>query len=543
MVSLRRHFVPNPVSFTNTRFRTKCKPPLGIHTRYDGVSQLVDLQRGQLNANKDAILSKAFAEDWGLDATGNWSAFRQDLDGNGTWDLDQARAHNKANEVTSASSWATPSHDRAGNMVALPKPGSPADALGATFDAWNRMVKVEDGQDIVAEYQYTPDNRRAVKKTYSGGALSETRHFYYTDDWQTIEERTASGGTIAADPDTQYVWGKSYVDHLILRDRDTTANGTLDERLFALEDANWNVTALVDASGDVVERYTYTPYGTLEVRDAAFQPTGNPSAYAWPYTYTTRRLDAETGLMYYRNRMYHSELGRFVSRDPIGYEAGDGNLYRYVGDSPTVSLDPTGLALAWAVFWDDLSSPLRRRPPNPGPGVWPPSPIHPSSRRPTMPPLPTANRPLRPDEITIRPPADIERRPSRPRPPLPYPGEDPDCPTIRPLGPRDDPFGRYRELHRRCERAADRAERALRDRADKCRAGVVAGCAALALLREAKCQSFGVPGLYAPTYDSCIRAWLPQCDHLEVTDAQVRDAGNKAYNRCWRMGLPPHSYR
>ncbi len=160
---------------------------------YDGVSQLVDLQRGQLNANKDAIVSKAFAEDWGLDATGNWSAFRQDLGGNGTWDLDQTRAHNQANEVTAA-------HDRAGNMVTLPKPASPAEALGATFDAWNRMVKVaEDGQDIVAEYAYTPDNRRAVKRTYSGGTLDETRHFYYTDQWQTIEERTASGSLILKD--------------------------------------------------------------------------------------------------------------------------------------------------------------------------------------------------------------------------------------------------------------------------------------------------------------------------------------------------------
>ncbi len=310
--------------------------------QYDGVSQLVDFQRGQLNANKDAVTTKTFAEDWSLDATGNWGAFRQDLDGNG-WDLQQARQHNQANEVTSASSWATPAHDRAGNMTAVPKPASPADALTATFDAWNRMVKVEDGQNTVAEYAYTPDNRRAVKKTYTGGVLSETRHFYYTTAWQCIEERIASGGTIAANPDTQYVWGARYVDHLILRDRDTTANGTLNERLYALHDANFNVTALVNPSGTVLERYTYTAYGTVEVRDAALQPTGNPSAYAWPYTYTTRRLDAETGLMYYRNRMYHPGLGRFVSRDPIGYWAGDVNLYSYCHNWPTGATDAVGL--------------------------------------------------------------------------------------------------------------------------------------------------------------------------------------------------------
>jgi len=39
---------------------------------YDGVNQLKTLQRGDLNANHDAVTSKNFAEDWTLDMTGNW---------------------------------------------------------------------------------------------------------------------------------------------------------------------------------------------------------------------------------------------------------------------------------------------------------------------------------------------------------------------------------------------------------------------------------------------------------------------------------------
>ncbi len=309
---------------------------------YDGVSQLVGRDRGQLSAGRDAVTTKTFAEDWALDATGNWAAFRQDLGGDGTWDLDQTRRHNKVNEATSVSSWATPTHDRAGNMTSMPKPSSPADALATTFDAWNRMVKVEEGEDTVAEYAYTGDNRRAVRKAYSGGVLSETRHFYYTDQWQAIEERTALGNIIAADADTQYVWGPQYVDHLILRDRQTTTSGAVTERLYALRDPNWNVTALVDILGTPLERFTYTAYGAVEVRTPVFQPTIASSLYAWPYTYTTRRLDEETGLMYYRNRMYHPELGRFVSRDPIGYRGGV-DLYEYSGDAPLVSTDPSGM--------------------------------------------------------------------------------------------------------------------------------------------------------------------------------------------------------
>ena len=106
---------------------------------YDGVSQLVGRDRGQLSAGRDAVTTKTFAEDWALDATGNWAAFRQDLGGDGAWDLDQTRRHNKANKATSVSSWASPTHDRAGNMTSMPKPSSPADALATTFDAWRRI--------------------------------------------------------------------------------------------------------------------------------------------------------------------------------------------------------------------------------------------------------------------------------------------------------------------------------------------------------------------------------------------------------------------
>jgi uncharacterized protein RhaS with RHS repeats len=41
---------------------------------------------------------------------------------------------------------------------------------------------------------------------------------------------------------------------------------------------------------------------------------------------------------------YSPDLGRFISRDPLGYAAGDINLYRFVGNGPYGGLDPMGLA-------------------------------------------------------------------------------------------------------------------------------------------------------------------------------------------------------
>jgi RHS repeat-associated protein len=44
-----------------------------------------------------------------------------------------------------------------------------------------------------------------------------------------------------------------------------------------------------------------------------------------------------------RHRDYSPTLGRFIERDPIGFEAGDGNWYRFVANGPTGKTDATGL--------------------------------------------------------------------------------------------------------------------------------------------------------------------------------------------------------
>jgi uncharacterized protein RhaS with RHS repeats len=50
----------------------------------------------------------------------------------------------------------------------------------------------------------------------------------------------------------------------------------------------------------------------------------------------------EVGIYYYRARYFSATLGRFLQRDPIGYEGGI-NLYSYCGNSPNDYTDPYGL--------------------------------------------------------------------------------------------------------------------------------------------------------------------------------------------------------
>jgi RHS repeat-associated protein len=53
------------------------------------------------------------------------------------------------------------------------------------------------------------------------------------------------------------------------------------------------------------------------------------------------RLDPDS-LQYHRARWYDPLSGRWTSEDPLGFAAGDSNLYRYVHNSPTNATDSSG---------------------------------------------------------------------------------------------------------------------------------------------------------------------------------------------------------
>ena len=62
------------------------------------------------------------------------------------------------------------------------------------------------------------------------------------------------------------------------------------------------------------------------------------------FGYTGRYFDDDAGLQWNLNRWYDPNVGRWLSEDPIGFAAGDPNLYRYVGNSVGSTIDSNGLA-------------------------------------------------------------------------------------------------------------------------------------------------------------------------------------------------------
>ena len=201
---------------------------------YDGLNQLTAFARGVLSASVqngplDTIASPTHSQSWSLDATGNWSAVTTD----GT---PQTRTHNAQNEITGVAGQTTPAYDNNGNMI--------TDQSGQqyAFDAWNRLVRVMSATDphpTLVSYAFDALGRRIQKNPAAG----PTRDLYFSSMWQVIEERAPSLtlGTV------QQVWSPVHVDALVLRDRFNTGTGLLAERLYVQQDANWNVTAVIDA--------------------------------------------------------------------------------------------------------------------------------------------------------------------------------------------------------------------------------------------------------------------------------------------------------
>ena len=309
---------------------------------YDSMHRLKHMDRGQLDALKNAVSNLQFAQCWELDETGNWSNFREDDDGNSSWDLVQNRTNNKVNEITdftetTGPSWVTPAYSKAGNMTTVPKTADPTAAYTCIYDAWNRLIRIEEGDDTVAQYEYDGAKRRAIKETYSGGALDETRHLYYTEPsrWQVVEERVDA----SSNPDRQFVWGLRYIDDMVLRDRDTTGDGSLDERLYGLQDANWNLTSIADITGTVQERYLFSAYGIPLFLDSSFNNRAS-SSYAWETLFAGYRWDGESNLFQIRNRAYNPYLGMWLQRDPAKT---DTIFYAYVSENPAIYTDAFGL--------------------------------------------------------------------------------------------------------------------------------------------------------------------------------------------------------
>jgi RHS repeat-associated protein len=255
---------------------------------------------------------------------------------NAAGNLGGANSANRANQLTSCT------YDQNGNMTF-------DGTYHYTYDAWNRLREVyadSEGQasTLVVSYLYDGLGRRGNR--WDGSTCIE----YFYVGQQLIQTSVYTSpryeyGPVAAQ--YQYVNSLRGVDTIVMRNSgDDLYVGSSDQQLYYLNDANSNVTALVE-NGSVVERYDYSAFGAVTIYDDDWSETrtdpvsGKPlSLYANNILFAGREFDPATGQYYNRARWYDPAKRVFITRDPI---AADANLYRYCGNNPVSRTDPSGL--------------------------------------------------------------------------------------------------------------------------------------------------------------------------------------------------------
>ncbi len=294
---------------------------------FDAVDQITSVKYEAANSSGS---SPARTVSYTWDAVGNRTAVQENISG-GPLTSDSYATANAVNQYPTVNGHNL-SYDSNGNLTgARLEPQGQAGLYGSSsvpvtalsYDSQNRLLSTNDGTHTVVT---TYDTRNRV----TSRTINSTTTLFLWDDWNLIEERDASGTLIR-----RYVHGAGVDEILMMVDASAAK--------YHSQDALGSVTALTDNTGAVLEHYLYDVFGTAVILDGSNNPI-SASAVGNRFMYTGREWVAEANLYDYRNRVFSPVLGRFLQTDPIRFDAGDVNLYRYVGNSVLSFRDSTGLS-------------------------------------------------------------------------------------------------------------------------------------------------------------------------------------------------------
>jgi RHS repeat-associated protein len=194
-------------------------------------------------------------------------------------------------------------------------PDNADEAWDYVYNSGNRQTEVKKNSVTEGLYTYNALGNR-VKKV--AGAVTEELYF---DGADCVGERYTVQGE---SPVTV-----AYVTPRLDENMVMTRGGT---DYCYTQDGLGSVRELINTTQTTQNSYDYEAFGSFYGT-----PTENvPNRY----TYTGREWDAERSLYYYRRRTYCSDTGTFLQADPVAAEV---SLYRYVGNLPTLMIDPIGL--------------------------------------------------------------------------------------------------------------------------------------------------------------------------------------------------------
>ena len=191
-----------------------------------------------------------------------------------------------------------------------------------------RLKTVESNQNgHLQEARYNVDGLRKRKLDKNGNSSKE-----FATGISTSASRPGNSSSSA--PTISYISG-----HMILGAE--IDDGTGSEFVFHLPDALGSTRDVVDSSGNVIRSFEHDEYGNLI--SSWSSGTGAATSKTWIGGLSVNDDTADSGLWNMGHRNYAGGvLGRFISRDPIGFNGSPMNLYAYP-TNPVNAVDPSGL--------------------------------------------------------------------------------------------------------------------------------------------------------------------------------------------------------
>ncbi len=223
------------------------------------------------------------------------------------------------------------------------------------YDTNNRLTQLTDPTGAALpglDFAYDPQGRQIRKgtqtRTFDGAnritAIGGETYAYdgngrriatWAADGRTKVEVYTQSGQLGFAVDSAKGGGSSFIylaGQRIAEDHWQCSTDTHTVTYFHT-DALGSPVATTDASGNVLERTYYAPYG-----EALNRTVDGPG-------YTGHVMDAATGLVYAQQRYYDPVVGKFLSIDPVAADPSSGgnfNRYWYANNNPYRFTDPTG---------------------------------------------------------------------------------------------------------------------------------------------------------------------------------------------------------
>ncbi len=199
----------------------------------------------------------------------------------------------------------------------------PSGRTSYEYDAMGMLKTVTLPGGVTIAYVLDAAGRRVGEKV--DGAL--VQGFVYDPANRIVAELDADGEVV-----TRFLYAsrQNSPDYMI--------KGGVAYRM--ISDQLGSVRLVVDAATgtSVAQRLDYDEFGRVAHEEGAadFQPFG----------YAGGLYDRGTGLVHFGVREYDPDAGRWSTKDPMGFGAGDTNLYGYAVNDPMNVIDPSGM---WAI--------------------------------------------------------------------------------------------------------------------------------------------------------------------------------------------------